>query len=48
LALGRSVHATGGVDGGIALRGVGASDGGAVVARASGVAVGATLGLEAP
>jgi hypothetical protein len=48
LALGRSVHATGGVDGAVALRGVGASDAGAVVARASGVAVGATLGLEAP
>lgn len=48
LALGRSVHATGGLDGAVALRGVEATDAGAVVARASGVALGATLGLEAP
>jgi hypothetical protein len=48
LALGRSVHGTAGVDGGVALRGVEATDAGEVVARASGVSIGATLGLEAP
>jgi hypothetical protein len=48
LALGRSVHGTAGVDGGVALRGVEATDAGDVVARASGVSIGATLGLEAP
>ena len=48
LALGRSLHGTAGLDGGVALRGVEATDAGAVVARARGVTAGATLGLEAP
>jgi len=48
LALGRTVHATAGLEVGAALRGVQAADGGAVVARARGAVVGATLGLEAP
>jgi hypothetical protein len=48
LALGRSVHASLGVGGGVALRGVEATEDGAAVARAHGVALGATLGLEAP
>jgi hypothetical protein len=48
LALGRSVHATLGVAGGVALRGVEATDAGAAVAKARGVALGATLGLETP
>ena len=48
LALGRSVHATAGLDGGVALRAVEATDAGEVVASARGVVLGATLGLEAP
>ena len=48
LALGRSVHATAALEGGIALRGVEATDAGEVVARARGVMAGALLGLEAP
>ena len=48
LALGRSVHATAGLDGGVALRGVEATDAGEVVGSARGVVLGATLGLEAP
>jgi hypothetical protein len=48
LALGRAVHAIGGIDAGGALRGVEATDDGTVVARASGLLLGATLGLEAP
>ena len=48
LALGRSVHGTAGLDGGVALRGVEATDAGEVVARARGATLGATLGLEAP
>ena len=39
---------TAGLDGGVALRGVEATDAGAVVARARGATLGATLGLEAP
>jgi len=48
LALGRTVHATAGLEGGAALRGVEARDTGAVVARAGGAMLGATVGLEAP
>jgi len=48
LALGRSVHATAGIDAGVALRGVEATDAGEVVGSARGVVLGATLGLEAP
>ena len=48
LALGRSVHGMAGLDGGVALRGIEATDAGEIVARARGVTVGATLGLEAP
>jgi hypothetical protein len=48
LALGRSVHACAGLTGGVALRGVEATDAGLVVARARGAVLGATLGLEAP
>jgi hypothetical protein len=48
LALGRSVHACAGLTGGVALRGVEATDAGVVVARARGAVLGATLGLEAP
>ena len=48
LALGRSLHGTAGVDGGVALVEVEALDTGAGVACACGVTVGATLGLEAP
>jgi hypothetical protein len=48
LALGRSLRGSAGVEGGVALRGVEATDAGEVVARARGVTVGATLGLEAP
>ena len=48
LALGRLVHARAGLTGGVALRGVEATDAGLVVARARGVVLGATLGLEAP
>jgi len=48
LALARSVRASAGLTGGVALRGVEATDAGNVVARARGVAVGATLGLESP
>ena len=45
---GARLHGTAGLDGGVALRGVEATDAGAVVARARGAALGATLGLEAP
>jgi len=48
VALGRSLHGAVGLDGGVALRGVEATAVGEVVARARGVALGATLGLEAP
>ena len=48
LALGRSLHGTAGVDGGVALRNVEATDAGVVVGRARGVTIGATIGLEAP
>ena len=48
LALGRSVRASAGLTGGVALRGVEATDAGDLVARAKGVALGATLGLESP
>ena len=48
LALGRSVHGMAGLDGGVALRGVEATDAGEIVARARGATIGATLGLEAP
>ena len=37
-----------GLTGGVALRGVEATDAGSVVARARGAVLGATLGLEAP
>ena len=48
LALGRSVHGTAGVSGGVTLRGLEATDAGQVVSRARGAVVGLTLGLEAP
>jgi len=48
LALGRSVHASAGVDAGVALRAVEATDVGEVVGSARGIVLGATLGLEAP
>ena len=48
LALGRSVHAAAGVQAGQTLVGVFARDTGEIVRSASGLAVGATLGLEAP
>ena len=48
LALGQSLHAAAGIDGGIVLRGVEATDAGQVVAQATGFALGASLGLEAP
>lgn len=48
VALGRSLHATAGLDGGVTLRGVEATDAGTTVARARGLVIGATLGLETP
>ena len=48
LALGRWLHGTAGLDGGVAVRGVEATDAGVVVTSARGATMGATLGLEAP
>jgi hypothetical protein len=48
LALGRSMHAAAGFHVGETLRGVAATDAGEVVRSASGLVLGATLGLEAP
>jgi hypothetical protein len=48
LALGRSAHLVAGIDGGGALHGVRATDAGAVVVGATGLALGATLGIETP
>ena len=48
LTLGRWLHGTAGLDGGVAVRGVEATDAGVVVTRARGAMIGATLGLEAP
>jgi len=47
-ALGRTVHATAGVDVGAALRGVEATDAGAAVASARGLLVAANIGVESP
>jgi hypothetical protein len=47
-ALGRALHATAGADVGAALRGVEATDAGAVVASARGLLLAANLGLESP
>jgi hypothetical protein len=46
--LGRALHATAGVDVGAALRGVEATDAGAVVASARGLLLAANVGLESP
>ena len=48
VALGRALHAAAGLGAGAALRGVQATDTGQVVAGATGLELGATLGLEAP
>ena len=48
LGLGRALHATAGVDVGAALRGVEATDAGAVVASARGLLLAANVGLESP
>ncbi|HXU00829.1 MAG TPA: hypothetical protein VN903_07550 [Polyangia bacterium] len=48
IALGRALHVTAGVDVGAALRGVEATDAGAVVASARGLLLGANLGIESP
>lgn len=48
LALGRSVHAVAGLMAGETLHGVRATDAGRVVLGASGLSLGATLGLEVP
>lgn len=48
VALGRSLHAAAGLQVGETLHGVAAADAGQVVRSATGLALGATLGLEAP
>jgi hypothetical protein len=48
LGLGRALHMTAGLDVGAALRGVEATDAGAVVASARGLLLAANLGLESP
>ena len=48
VALGELLHLTAGVDGGVALRSVAATDTGQTVAAANGVELGAVLGVELP